>query len=305
MDLIGDIWMQVITRPMINSLVLLYYVFFNSFGLSILVFTVIVRALLIPLTIKQSRQMKAMSALQPKMKETQAKYPNDRQRQSQETMRLYKEHGVNPLGCLGPMFIQMPIFMGLFLALRRTLPTTPESLADLSRHLYPWPHQISQAVPLDSTFLWLDLAKFSSANPVPFLLPVLVGVSMFVMQKMTAMPAASSQQESTNRTMLWMMPIMFGFFTFQFEAGLALYWIMTNIMGILIQGFITGWGPLTSLYKAREAKGLATAPVTAPPAEEAVVDADHRNDGQDTRRRNRDRVKTTRRRATGRRNRRR
>ena len=297
---------------MINSLVLLYYVFFNSFGLSIIAFTILVRSAMIPLTLKQSRQMRAMSAIQPEMKKVQERFPNDRARVQKEMMRLYKEKGVNPLGCLGPMIIQMPIFIGLFWALRGTLPSTPERLADLSRHLYSWLPQVHQVVPLNGDFLWLDLAKFSSDNPVPFLLPLLVGVSMWLMQKMTTMPSATPQQQSTNRMMLWMMPIMFGFFTLNFETGLALYWIVSNVIGIVIQGFITGWGPLASLARFRQppedrqaSGGPATAPALAPSAEEAVNRDNDRDNSKDSRRGDRNRPKRARRRARGGRNRRR
>jgi len=303
MEIIGDIWNEAIIRPMINSLVMLYYVFFGNFGLAIIVFTILIRAAMIPLTLKQSRQMKAMSALQPKMKELQAKFSTDKARLNQETMRLYKEQGVNPIGCLGPMIIQMPIFFGLFWALRGTLPSTPERLADLSRHLYSWLPPVHQAVPIDGGFLWLDLAQYSSKNPLPFLLPVLVGGSMWLMQKMTSMPSATPQQESTNRMMLWMMPIMFGFFTLNFETGLALYWIVSNIVGITIQGFVTGWGPLASLVSFRRAE--APAPALAPQPEEAEIDAEHRDDRQNNRRGNRNRPKGARRRSRGRGNRRR
>ena len=304
MELVGDVWNGVIIGPMINSLVLLYYVFFNNFGLSIIAFTVIVRVLMIPLSVKQSRQMKAMSALQPKLKELQARYPNDKARASQETMRLYREHGVNPIGCLGPMIVQMPIFFGLFWALRRTLPSTPESLADLSRHLYSWLPQVNEAVPLDGSFLWLDLAKYSSQNPVPLLLPVLVGSSMWVTQKMTTTPAVSPQQESTNRMMLWMMPIMFGFFTLNFESGLALYWIVSNVVGVVIQGFVTGWGPLAALASFGRREPPAPDPEPAP-AKEVNADEEHRDDRQDTGRSDRNRAKGARRRTQRRRNRRR
>ena len=307
MEIIGDIWNEAIIRPMINSLVLLYYVFFSNFGLSIIVFTVIIRVAMIPLTIKQSRQIKAMSGLQPKMKEIQARFPNDRTKQSQETMKLYKEQGVNPLGCLGPMVIQMPIFIGLFWALRGTLPSTPERLADLSRHLYSWLPQVNQAVPLDGGFLSMDLAAYSSANPAPFnyLLPLLVGVSMWVTQKMTTTPSSSPQQESTQRMMLWMFPIMFGFFTLSFEAGLALYWIMSNVIGIAIQGFVTGWGPLATAFSFRQSTKPVTAEVLTPEIKEAVVNEDRRTNSEDSRRGNRARSKGARRRARGGRNRRR
>ena len=114
MELLGIIWETVITKPMINSLVLLYSIFFNNFGISIIVFTCLIRLILFPLTLKQSRQMKAMSALAPKMKMIQAKYPEDKAKQQQEIMKMYREKGMSPLGCLGPMIVQMPIFFGLF-----------------------------------------------------------------------------------------------------------------------------------------------------------------------------------------------
>ena len=92
MQLISEIWNTVIIEPMINSLVILYSLFFNNFGLSIIIFTIIIRGIMIPLTVKQSRQIREMTLLQPKLKELQQKYGKDRQKISQETMRLYKEH---------------------------------------------------------------------------------------------------------------------------------------------------------------------------------------------------------------------
>jgi YidC/Oxa1 family membrane protein insertase len=296
---------------MINSLVLLYYVFFSNFGLAIIVFTVLVRSAMIPLTVKQSKSMKAMTSLQPKMKEIQEKFKGDRQMINTETMKLYKEQGVNPIGCLGPMVIQMPIFFGLFWALRGTLPSTPERLADLSKHLYSWLPQVHQSVPLEGQFLWMDLAKYSSQNPVPFLLPVLVGVSMWLMQKISATPSMSAQQESTNRMMLWLMPIMFGFFTLNFESGLALYWIVSNMVGVVIQGFITGWAPLATLLDFGKrpvvpepaGDGAGPAPAVAPLVEEASDDESDRDKRKKPRGGGRNRPKGVRRRAQGRRSR--
>ncbi len=317
MEILSEIWNSVIIRPMINSLVLLYSIFFSNFGIAIIIFTVIVRAAMIPLSIRQSRSMKAMTAVQPKMKALQERYKNDRQKLSQETMKLYRENGINPIGCLGPLVLQMPIFLGLFWALRGTLPSTPERLADLSRHLYPWLPMVNEAVPLNGQFLWLDLAEFSSSYPMPLslVLPILVGVSMFVMQKMTTMPSTTPQQESTNRMMLWLMPGMFGVFTLSFEAGLALYWIVSNVVGIVIQGFVTGWQPLIDLPKSiinlgrpsttPAVEGQAEPSDEAEPAREADTDENDRDDGQDRRRGNRNRPKGARRRAPGRRNRRR
>ena len=305
MELFGQIWSSVIVQPMINSLIFLYSVAFSNFGIAIAIFTIAIRGVMMPLTVKQSRQMKAMSALQPKIKEIQAKYSKDKQRQSQETMKLYKEQGVNPIGCLGPMFIQMPIWIGLYQAIIKTVPSTPESLVGLSTNLYPWLPMVKDVIPLDSSFLWLNLAR-PDTLPV---LPIMVGVSMFLMQKMTMMPAADDKQASTNKMMLWMMPLMFGFFSMQFPSGLALYWVISNVVGIVIQGFITGWDPLVNLVNFR--RGVAPEPaVSLAGATGSVVEESeqyelHTDDGENSGRRDRDRPKRTRRRPRRGRNRRR
>ncbi len=296
---------------MINSLVMLYYIFFNSFGVSILVFTIMVRVVMFPLTVRQSRQLKSMNAIQPKVKEIQAKFAKDRQRITQETMRIYKENGVNPIGCLGPLVIQFPIWIGLYQAILQTLPAAPDRLIGLSGHLYSWLPQVHEVIPLNSSFLWWDLA-LPDRTPV---LPVLVGASMYLVQKMTSMPSADPRQASTNRMMLWMMPLMFGFFTMQFPSGLAIYWVVSNAVGVVIQGFVTGWEPITSVFSFIARRGRpqqpqqpqqAAAPALAAPAEETASDeTTHRNVGEDTGRGNRARPKRARRRARGSRNRRR
>jgi YidC/Oxa1 family membrane protein insertase len=306
LEFIIDTWNLVIIQPMVNGLVMLYSLFFSNFGIAVIAFTLLVRMIMIPLSVKQSRQIKSMGALQPLMKEIQAKHKNDKQRASQETMRLYKDHGVNPLGCLGPMFIQFPIWIGLYQAILQTVPSNPESLVGLSRHLYGWLPQVHKVVPIDSSFLWLDLAK---PDPSPFIMPILVGGSMFVMQKMSSMPAADDRQASTNRMMLWMMPLMFGFFTLNFPSGLAVYWVVSNVIGVAIQGFITGWDPLKNLFAfgraAEQVSAVSTEPSLALPTEETVSNDGDSNNGQDGGRSNRARPKGTRRRARRGRNRRR
>ncbi|HIO64425.1 MAG TPA: membrane protein insertase YidC [Dehalococcoidia bacterium] len=306
MEFLGDAWSTIIIQPMVNSLLLLYWVFFSNFGIAIIAFTMLVRLVMVPLTIKQSRQIKAMNGLQPLMKQLQEKYKNDRQRVSQETMKLYKEHGVNPLGCLGPMFIQFPIWIGLFQAIRQTVPNNPENLVELSGNLYSWLPQVHSIIPINSSFLWMDLAL---PDPSPFVMPILVGGSMFVMQKMTTMPSVDARQASTNRMMLWMMPLMFGFFTLNFSSGLAVYWVVSNIIGVAIQGFITGWDPLKSLLAFGRRPDPATdtvvvAPALASSVEETAEDARNSDNGQNGGRSNRTRAKGARRRSRRGRNRR-
>ena len=151
---IDDLWREIIIRPMLNLLVVLYTICFNNMGIAIILFTVIVRVVTLPLTIKQLRQMRAMMDLQPRMREIQDRYGRDRQRVSQETMRLYREAGVNPVGCLGPLIIQMPILFGLFRVLIQTVYSRPDHLVALAEKFYAWIpfFPIYTAAPLSATF---------------------------------------------------------------------------------------------------------------------------------------------------------
>jgi YidC/Oxa1 family membrane protein insertase len=226
---------------MTNGLVFFYAVLGSNFGLAILGFTIVSRVLLYPLTAKQLRQTRAMQAMQPRIKAIQAKFKNDKQRASQEQMKLFRESGVNPLGCLGPMIIQLPIWIGLFYAIRSSLADTPEGLVSLSQQLYGWLPLVNEAIPLNNGFLWMDLGR---PDPSPIIMPVLVGASMWVVQKMMTTQTADPQQQSTMQMMNWMMPLMFGFFTLSFPAGLAVYWVGSNLVSIALQYRIMGWGGL-------------------------------------------------------------
>ena len=150
-----------------------------------------------PLSIRQTKQMKAMSVMQPKIKQIQEKFKDDRQKISQETMALYKQQGINPIGCLGPLIIQMPIFIGLYQALYITLPSNPENLTQLSDSIFGFIPLINQAVPIDASFLWLNLGSIVRDSDIytQIGLPVLVGASTFFMQKTTATPAMDDRQK--------------------------------------------------------------------------------------------------------------
>ena len=284
---------------------MLYIVCSENFGLAIIVFTFIVRGALTPLSVRQSKQFKAMASLQPKLKSLQEKFKNDRSRISSETMKLYRDNGVSPLGCLGPTFLQMPVFFALFWALRGTLPSTPENLTKLSGKLYSWLPGINQTIPIDDNFLGLSLGKITTDNPLPYLLPILVGVSTFFMQKSSS-PPSSPQQESTNRMLLWMMPGMLGYFTLFFETGLALYWIVSNVIGIIIQGFVVGWSPILSIFSRSKSndKIESTQEDTQNINEEENLDEVSGNDSKNSGRSDRNSVKRIKRRAQRNKNRR-
>jgi len=235
-----ELWNGVILDPLLNSLIALSNVLFGNFGLAIIFLTIFVRLILLPLTLRQLRSTKAMSALQPKLQELQKKYARDKEKLQREVAKLYKEGGINPLGCVWPMLIQMPIWIALYQSIIRALAATPENLLDLSQHLYSW-SMVSRAVPLNENFLGLNLAQPDTT----LILALLVGGTMWVQQKMVTAPAADPQQRSMNNMTLLMMPLMFGFLVLQFPAGLALYWVVSNIIGIAIQYFVSGgWGYL-------------------------------------------------------------
>jgi YidC/Oxa1 family membrane protein insertase len=236
----AELWNTIILEPVLNSLIAMCTVLGGNFGLAIIVLTVVVRLILFPLTVRQTQSTKAMQSLQPRIQELQKKYAKNQQKLQQEMMKLYKEAGINPLGCLWPMLIQLPIWIALYQSIMQALAATPENLLNLSQHLYSW-SAVGQAVPLNDQFLWLRLSR-----PDPnLILAILVGGTMWVQQKMVTPPAADPRQRSMTSMTTMMMPLMFGFFTLSFPSGLALYWVVSNILGIIIQYFVSGgWGYL-------------------------------------------------------------
>lgn len=228
----GNIWREGLIRPMLNTLLFLYAYLGKSFIVAITAFTVLLRLITAPLQIKQIRAARHMAALQPRLAELQKRYGGDKSRLALEQQKLYKEAGVNPLGGCLPTLIQFPIWIGLYQSINAILADTPPELMYLGKNVYAGFAAIVDIVPLQSRFLWLDLAH---PDPTPFVLPVLVGGTMWLQQKMMTQPSADPQQASVNQTMEIMMPLMFGYFTTQFASGLALYFVISNVVGIVMQ----------------------------------------------------------------------
>jgi YidC/Oxa1 family membrane protein insertase len=204
-----------------------------------------------PLTIKQLHTTKAMQEMQPRLFELQKKYGKDRAKFGQEQMKLYKEAGISPVGCAIPMLIQLPVWIALYQSIMMALAVAPEGLLNLSRYLYSWAMVYSQ-IPLENSFMWLNLAVPDNL----MILPLLVGITMWVTQKMVTPTGVDPRQQAQNRLMLWMMPLMFTFFSLQFPSGLALYWVTSNIISIVIQYFVTGWGGLIKARPTTETKKI-------------------------------------------------
>jgi YidC/Oxa1 family membrane protein insertase len=207
----------------------------SSYGIAIILLTAFIRFITLPLTIMQIRSSKAMQELQPKLQELQKKYSKDKERLSQEQMKLYQEAGVNPFaGCL-PMLVQLPIWIGLYQALRN-LATT-----GLLHEGFLWIPSLAQPTGLEwfwppTNWVWPDVAAY-------LVLPVLTIVSQIIVQKMMTSPTNDPQQAAMNQTML-MMAFMFGFFAMQVPSGLALYWVTSNLLSLVQQYFTSGWGSL-------------------------------------------------------------
>ena len=178
---------------------------FGSYGVAIILLTILIKMLLYPLTVKQVKSMKAMQELSPKMKKIQEKYKDNPQVMQQKGGALYKEAGVNPLaGCL-PLLIQMPILMGMYYALYNFTYPTPESAA----------------------FLWLP----NMSDPDPYyILPVLSALTTFLQQKQT-----TTEMKHQMKIMMTVMPLFIGWISLNFPSGLVLYWVTMNIVQITQQ----------------------------------------------------------------------
>ena len=239
---IGDIWTVLILRPMLNALLWLYSVLGGQFWLAIIFFTVIIRLVMPPLMLPQQRSAKKMQELQPRLKELQKKYGKDREKLSQEQMKLYKEAGVNPMGGCLPMLVQFPIWIGLYQSIIQALGHQPLQLLNLSKNIYPFLNSLWTEVPLNRYFLGMDLSLTPQLlGGLTYALPVLVAFTSWLQTRMTTPSTGGDQGGSMNQSMTMMMPLMFGFFSLNFSTGLSLYFIVSNVIGIVTQGFISGW----------------------------------------------------------------
>ena len=214
----GWSWLEPLTRFFEIALDKLYVVIPN-YGFAIIVLTIMVRIVTAPLMVRQMRSAERMREVQPRLKALQERYKDDRQKQSEEMMKLYREEGINPLGGCLPLFLQMPVLIGLFYALRTSIGL---------RHapFILWIDDLSQPATL-FTIPGLDF-------PVR-LLPLIMGGSMYVQQKMMPQTGMDPVQA---RMMLIMMPGMMLFISYTFPSGLVLYWMISNVLGIAHQLYV-------------------------------------------------------------------
>ncbi|MEH7109188.1 YidC family membrane integrase SpoIIIJ [Bacillus sp. JJ1764] len=207
-------WNEYIVYPLSWFILEVAHLLGGSYGWSIIVVTIIIRLVILPLMIKQTKSSKAMQALQPEMLKLKEKYSSKDQKTQQtlqqETMALYQKHGVNPMAGCFPLLIQMPILIGFYHAISRT-----EALKN-------------------GMFLWFDLGE---KDPF-YILPIVAGITTFIQQKM--MMAGTENQNPQMAMMVWTMPIMIVIFALNFPAALSLYWVVGNIFMIVQTYFIKG-----------------------------------------------------------------
>jgi len=230
--MLGDIWNSFLYQPLLWLLVELYKLLGN-FGLAILALTFLIRGLMVPLSISQQRSAKQMQKLKPKIDDLNKKYGKDKQRMSQEQMKLYKEHGVNPAaGCL-PMIVVILVTFAIYRVFINFLQAG-----------------VIDGVKVDMSFLWLNLAK-----PDPYyILPILAGVSQFMLSwlmmdkeqrkkvfkfgKDTSKSVSGEFGEAMQKQMVLFMPLMIVFISLKLPSGLALYWVAANLFYLAQQQYV-------------------------------------------------------------------
>lgn len=269
-------WDALIINPMTNALLLLYDFLGNNFVLAIAIFTILIRLVTLPLNLRQQKASIRMQEMQPQIQAIQKKHRDNPAKMQEE----FKKVGYNPTesltGCL-PLLLQFPILIGLYRAIIVLLGSTPLSLLELTERVYGWVDSsvnLASALPIPNKFLWLNLAQ---PDPL-YILPVLVFATMYVSQKLL-MPAKKKEEKngkkkeepenpmaSMTQSMQYTMPIMFGFFSLSFPAGLSIYFVLSNIIGIG-QGYITRVNMEKEREKADQRKNGVTTVSSGPVVE--------------------------------------
>lgn len=225
-----------IAYPLANLLLLLYNFLGHQTVVAIAALTILIRLLILPLTLGQQKSARRMQELQPEIEKLQKKYGKDKERLAQEQMKLWKEAGINPAGGCLPLLIQLPIWIGLYQAIIYCVPTTPLQLFQFSQHIYKWLPGVVGLVPLQSTFLGMDLGQPpSAAQWWSYALPILVFATTWLQQKLltpSTSRADQSQAAMMSQQMQIMMPLLFGFMSLSFATGLSIYFIISNLIGI-------------------------------------------------------------------------
>jgi len=241
-------WDAIIITPFLNILLGIYKLVGNNFGIAIILFTLLIRLITQPLTAKQIKSTTAMQNLQSDKRwiDIQAKYKNDKEKLAQEQMKLYKEMGVSPFASCLPTLIQFPIIIALYQTLIQALANNPLDLYKLTGHVWsslfgkiPYLN-LANIIPINHQFLWMDLGAPERVfiKGISFGIPVLaivVVVTTYLQQKLMTPPKTGPKDQSSQMmgAMNIYMPLIMGWIALSLQAGLALYFVASNLIGIL------------------------------------------------------------------------
>ncbi|MBK9942438.1 MAG: membrane protein insertase YidC [Kouleothrix sp.] len=261
----GNIW--AIFVGFLENVLLTFYGFTGNGGLAIILFTVVARLIILPLTLKSLQSTRKMQELQPQLKELQRKHGKDQQKLTEETMRLYREYKVNPAGGCLPMLLQFPIFIGVYQAVLHLTQSSPAGHAVgtmidvLAKNGVDVASLAAQKIgqsQLGGGFLWLsDLGR---PDPL-YILGVLSVVFQLIVQLMATPRVQDPQQKAMTQSML-ILPLMFGYLGFTFPAGAVLYWVIGSVLSMIQQYVISGWGSLANYLKFLPTTGGLLPPTT-------------------------------------------
>jgi len=268
MNEIGMVFEKIFLGPVINLLVLIFQGLQvlhipGALGFAILTLTIIIRILVWPFMSSQIKATKKMADLKPHLDILKQKHKDDKKAFAEAQMALYKEHGVNPAGGCLPALIQIPVFIALYQAIINILPGAGGNIDTINSLLY-FP-QFKLPTALDPNFFGINLgvkpSQFGNYGIFLLLIPLLTAVLTFIQSKMTLpkpvkhypsdSPKEGKEKEGMAESMgqvqsqmVYLMPIMIGYFAYQFPVGLAVYWNTYTILGIIQQHKISGWGGL-------------------------------------------------------------
>ena len=241
-------WDTIIIKPFINMLLGIYHLVGN-FGVAIILFTILTRVVLYPLTAKQIKGAQAMQELQKNKRyiDIQTKYKGDKEKLAQEQMKLYQELKINPLSSCLPTLLQFPIIIGLYQALIQSIASAPLDLLKLSKHIYPKFLDFAALFPLNTKFLWMDMGEperlfIPGLNFVIPVLTIIVVITTYISSKIISpppQPGANDQGAAMTKMMNLYMPVLMGWLAWSLSSGLALYFVVSNLVQIA-QYAITG-----------------------------------------------------------------
>src|SRR5512141_1468741 len=224
-----------------SVLLWIYDVVGHNFGVAIVLFTILIRLVTWPLNAQQMKGAPAPPELQNDKEwlDIQKKYAKDKEKQAQEQMRIYRERGINPFGSCLPTLIQFPIIIALYQSITRALAVTPLGLLQLSRSASAFSFlDVSKLIPLNSKFLWMDLGRPESVAIFGFALPtlaIIVALTTYIQSKLTLPASTNPNDQSAAMTgmMSIYMPLFLGYLALSFPSGLAVYFITSNLLGII------------------------------------------------------------------------